>query len=121
MGGSHSDFRKSPVLQQKALTYCKTVANVINAAEPAQAGKVYLDAAKDALYQMMFLFRHDLSGTVQVTNAMITEFGNTKQQAERFLHKYGNSWLFCRCRPHLLYRCLHMDDINKQAQRYVPL
>ena len=101
---TNDNFKNHPEEQKRLVTRCSTIVYLECLPEkpitPNKACKAYLNAAKKAGYDVIFMVnKYRIHGRTfmyeKTLGNAITEFGQTIESADAFIHKYGVDWYFC--------------------------
>ena len=104
---SNTFFRRNPRRLNQAKANCKTLAYVVNTANPPIAAVGYFNAAYKAGYKMIFTynFRNQIMKVLKVKNAKQYYIDHGKPS---FTNVYGNHWFFCNCKALRIWWCKRM-------------
>ena len=124
--GAQNVFTVNPFLRTQAEDKCDTIVKVDLARDRVtpQVGKRYLIGALGADYDMVFFYKEHIPNgppskiDVGKLRLILQAYGNTHQEAQAFVDRYGSQWYFCSCKGRhpnnsQIYRdCLEMDTID---------
>ena len=76
---------------------------------PYKACVAYLRGAIKANFPIIFVYDggDEPMGIFNVEK-LETKFGESKENADRFIQKYGDIWFFCKCKEKEMKECMNM-------------